>query len=167
MDKRQTSVSDPFSQQLVDQRRRRRSLTRRWAALSWSDRALLVEATAMVTFGALAVRLLPFRRVVTLASGRGGPPSGRSDWAGAAARVAWAVRAAGRRAPFRVVCFQEGLAAHWMLRRRGAPSQLHYGAALDRARGLSSHVWVTVGETDVVGCELAGDYRLLASFPPG
>jgi len=119
----------------------------------------------MVTLAALAVRLLPFRRVVGLASGGGGR-SGRSDWRDPAARIGWAVRAAGRRAPFRVVCFQEGLAAHWMLLRRGAPSQLHYGAALDQARGLSSHVWVKIGEVEVIGCELADDYRLLASFPP-
>lgn len=120
----------------------------------------------MVTLGALSVRLLPFRRIARLASGRRVRGNALSDWREPAGRVAWAVRAAGRRAPFRVVCFQEGLAAHWMLRRRGAPSQLHYGAALDRTGGLSSHVWVRIGDTDVIGCELAGGFRLLASFPP-
>ena len=53
-----------------------------------------------------------------------------------------------------------------MLRRRGIPSVLYYGAAPDDRCGIVAHVWVRDGEADVVGCELAGRYALLASFPP-
>jgi hypothetical protein len=33
-------------------------------------------------------------------------------------------------------------------------------------RGLSAHVWVRDGDTDVIGCELAPHFAILATFPP-
>jgi hypothetical protein len=69
-----------------------------------------------------------------------------------------------RRLPWRTMCFEQGLAAHWMLRRRGLASTLYYGAATIDGE-LKAHVWVKSGERDVVGCEIADDYALLARFP--
>ena len=71
-----------------------------------------------------------------------------------------------RRVPWRALCFEQGLAAQIMLRRRGIASTLYYGAAPDKAEGLSAHVWVRDGAIDVVGCELAPHYGVLAVFPP-
>ena len=52
-----------------------------------------------------------------------------------------------------------------MLRRRGVPSILYYGASPDENQGLAAHVWVRDGNTDVVGCEVASRYAVLATFP--
>ena len=52
------------------------------------------------------------------------------------------------------MCFQQGLAAQLMLRRRGIPSVLYYGAAQDGS-GLHAHVWVRDGDIDVIGGEIA------------
>ncbi len=52
----------------------------------------------------------------------------------------------------------------WMLRRRKIASTLHYGAASIDGK-LKAHIWVRSGALDVVGCDIAGDYALLASFP--
>jgi hypothetical protein len=82
------------------------------------------------------------------------------------ARVRWSVDAWARRVPWRAVCFQKGLAAHWMLRRRGIASVLHYGAAQAPDEGLSAHVWVSVGRTIVTGGGEAPRFARLASFPP-
>ena len=81
-------------------------------------------------------------------------------------RVRWAILAAARRVPWRAVCFQQGLAAQFMLRRRGVPSVLYYGAAQDDRSGLSTHVWVRDGDVDVVGGEIAHRFAILATFPP-
>ena len=62
------------------------------------------------------------------------------------------------------MCFEEGMAAHWMLRRRKITSALYYGAATIDGE-LKAHVWVRSGELDVIGCENAADYALLARFP--
>jgi hypothetical protein len=52
-----------------------------------------------------------------------------------------------------------------MLRRRGVPSVLYYGAALDNGSGLSTHVWVRDGDVDVIGGEIADRFAILATFP--
>jgi hypothetical protein len=64
------------------------------------------------------------------------------------------------------LCFQQGLAAQLMLRRRGVPSVLYYGAAQDDRSGLFAHAWVRDGDVDVIGCEIASRFAVLATFPP-
>jgi hypothetical protein len=63
------------------------------------------------------------------------------------------------------MCFQQGLAAQLMLRRRGIPSVLYYGAAQDDKSGLYAHVWVRDGDVDVIGGEIAHRFAILAAFP--
>ena len=53
-----------------------------------------------------------------------------------------------------------------MLRRRGVPSVLYYGAALSNGNDLSAHVWVRDGSVDVIGGKIATHYAQLAAFPP-
>jgi hypothetical protein len=53
-----------------------------------------------------------------------------------------------------------------MLRRRGVPSILYYGAAPDNQNGLSAHVWVRDGGVNVIGGEIASRFTVLATFPP-
>lgn len=79
--------------------------------------------------------------------------------------IRWAIVACARRVPWRALCFEQGLAAQFMLRRRGIASVLYYGAAPDTKQGLSAHVWVRDGNVDVVGCEVASAYAVLATFP--
>lgn len=81
-------------------------------------------------------------------------------------RVRWAIAAAAKRVPWRAMCFEQGLASHIMLRRRGISSVLYYGASPDDKKGLAAHVWVRVGQIDVTGCEVAEQFAVLAVFPP-
>src|SRR5262245_60761568 len=103
---------------------------RRFAALSWRERGILFEATAAIVLASVAIAVLPFRIVVRSAAWpRRRPPVGPHARSAIRERVRWAVTASARRIPWRAVCFQQGLATQWMLRRRGIPSTLHYGAA--------------------------------------
>ncbi len=129
--------------------------------------ALAAEAALWLTLAGLALRTLPFARIAALAGiwprRERGPcidPDGR-----AAQRIGWAVEAAARRAPWPALCFEQGLAAHLMLRRRGWQPTLCYGARSDGAAGPSAHVWVRLDGRDVVGGEEAHRYALLATFP--
>jgi Transglutaminase-like superfamily len=113
-----------------------------------------------------AIAVLPFRNIGLLAARpirRPKPPDHvRLTKVG---RIRWAIVAAAKRVPWRAVCFQQGLAAQFMLRRHGIPSVLYYGAAQDDRSGLSTHVWVRDGDLDVVGGEIAYRYAILATFP--
>ncbi len=139
---------------------------RRLRKIGWRDRLLLAEATAILAIASIAIHLLPFRRVVgAVTRGR----LGNADEAASLSeigRARWAVEACARRLPWKIVCFQKGLAIQMLLRRRDVPTALHYGVAQDQERGLSAHVWVTYEGEAIIGGDRAAEYTCLATFPP-
>ena len=128
----------------------------------WRKLPLLAETVVALTAASLAIAILPFRMLVRLMGRRvagNRVPTGES-----VAEVRAAVLRVGPHLPWRVVCFQKGLAAHWMLRLRGFPSRLHYGLGL-LDKDLSAHVWVTLGDEVVIGEETMAAHTCLAVFP--
>ena len=135
----------------------------RWARLERAKKVLLVEAAAAVCAASLAVRLLPFKWAVGLSC----RPEGKSNPLPDAllTDVQWSVDAATRHLPWNPVCIQRGLAAQWMLRRRGIDARLHYGLTNDSEALLKAHVWVDALGKTIVGGDEAGDYVRVATFP--
>ena len=130
------------------------------------DKLLLCEAVLFLGVTSVAVAVVPFRRLATLVrSPKAARPSLQRDPAATVARIRWAISTAARRVPWTAVCFQQALAAHLMLRRRGQSSTVYYGASQAKGAELSAHVWIRSGDIDVVGCEQASQYALLATFP--
>jgi Transglutaminase-like superfamily len=128
---------------------------------------MLLEAILCLAIAGFAIAVLPFRHVGLL----GARPIRRSNLPrhvrlNRVRRIRWAIIAAAARVPWRTLCFQQGLAAQLMLRRRGIPSVLYYGAAQDDRNGLHAHVWVRDGDVDVIGGETAHRFATLATFPP-
>lgn len=135
------------------------------AGLRLRDQPLLLgEALLALAAASVLIAVFPFRRVARIAAGEGGRSVATASPATALrierALLAWSVRV-----PWRAVCFQQGLAAVLMLRRRRLAATLFYGAGHDSAASLVAHVWVRSGPTDVTGCAIAEDYALLAAFP--
>ncbi|MGK6319221.1 lasso peptide biosynthesis B2 protein [Sphingomonas sp. DT-204] len=124
----------------------------------------MIEACVALAAASLFVKCLPFRRIARFAARPPVRPP-PADPSRTADTVAWAVRAAARRARFRAVCIEQGLAVQWMLHRRGIAATMHYGVAQDPARGLIAHVWVRIGDRDVIGGDTAGRFTPLARFP--
>lgn len=143
------------------------SLLGKFFCLPRRDRLLLLEATLWLAVAGFAIAVLPFRHVGRLAARpirRPEPPEHTRHRE--VRRIRWAIVVSAPRVPWRAMCFQQGLAAQFMLRRRGVPSILYYGAAPDDIRGLSAHVWVCDGSVKVIGGEIASRFALLATFPP-
>lgn len=139
---------------------------RRLKRMDWGNRALLLEAAAALTSASLAIRLLPFRRLAGRLSEGGSGGAGRSlNARHEIKRVRWAIESCAQRLPWRIVCFQKGLALHRLLQRRGVPTMLHYGVAQNPERGLTAHVWVTFEGEAIIGGEEAIGYTCLATFP--
>lgn len=122
----------------------------------------LGEALIMLIVASAAIRLAPFRSIAGLLKRK--TASDTAVQAADAGRLRAALDAWGRRLPWRTMCFEKGLAAHWMLLRRGRSSTLFYGVGLGEDK-LRAHVWVRSGQTDVVGCEEAGEFAVLVCFP--
>lgn len=123
--------------------------------------ARYAEAMTGIVAASLAVRAVPFRRVMrwTRRARQRRPADPET-----VAEIRRVTLAAARRVPWRALCFEQGLTAAWMLRRRGFAADVHYGAATI-AGELKAHVWVRSGQIDVVGCENSDEYALLARFP--
>lgn len=132
----------------------------------WRDNLLAAEAFLAMAVAAALIAFVPFRRVAPLmdAKVRGSPPDDDARKA-LVSRVRWAVLASARRAPWRTMCFEQGLTAHWMLRRRGVPTLLHYGVARSDEGQLEAHVWVRDSGQPVTGCEVAPRFTQIAVFP--
>jgi hypothetical protein len=79
----------------------------------------------------------------------------------ASRRVAWAIGAAARRAPWRSECLEQAIAAKAMLRRRGIASTLYLGMARDP---VTAHAWLRVGDLNVTGGRDVDRYTVVASF---
>jgi hypothetical protein len=139
----------------------------RFFRLPWHDRVLLVEATIWMAFAGFAIDVLPFRYVGRLAARpiRRPTPTYHTRIT-TLRRIRWAILTTARQVPWRASCFEQSLVAQLMLRRRGIPSVLHYGAAPGGQTGLSAHAWVRDGDVDVIGGDIAHRFVLLATFPP-
>lgn len=128
-------------------------------------RKLLVAAEALVALiiASILIAFFDFRRIAAIAARA--PKAAPTALPAVAGEIAWAIAAWGRRVPWRAVCFQQGLAAQFMLRRRRLAATLHYGARRDADGQIAAHVWVRSGRVDVIGCDGAEAYGLLAVFP--
>jgi hypothetical protein len=134
--------------------------------LSWQDRLLLLEAVFCLAGAGVAIALLPFRYIGVLAAfPLCWPTPPEQARLITVRRVRWAIITTAGRVPWRCLCFQRGLAAQFMLRRRGVPSVLYYGAAQDTQNGLFAHVWVRDGNIDVLGGEISSRFAMLTTFP--
>ena len=136
----------------------------RICALSIRDWCMLAESALVLVVASVLIRLLPFRRLAQIIS------TGRLDGDGAdhratISKISWALNAVARRLPWRAVCIHKGIAAQFMLRRRGLPNTLHYGIR-SREGLLKAHVWVISGVVPVVGVEEAHQFACVATFPP-
>ena len=140
-------------------------ITTRLRRLTGQQWLALAEAMVILPAASAMIRLMPFRKIMAIAarcssSHREASPSEESI-----RDSIWAIEALAARVPWRAVCFQQGLALHLMLRRRGVASRVHYGVRQDPVEGLVAHVWVSVDHLIVLGGGTAPLFAELATFP--
>ena len=119
---------------------------------------LLLEAGVTIVAASLAVRFLSFERLLaTLETDNEAiaPATSQQAYWIRRALTAW-----GRRVPWRAKCLEQGVAAVWMLPRRGLAASFHYGVAR-RRDGLVAHAWVMSRNTPVIGHENSADFKEL------
>lgn len=136
-------------------------------------RALLAEAVLGLFAARLLVALMSFsqltRRLGTMvppSDGRAAKTSDACDVRQAfiAEKVSWAVTRAARYVPFKAACLQQAMAASIMLRRRGIPSVLHFGAARGQTKPLDSHAWLDAAGVEVTGYPVEEGLAEIACF---
>ena len=137
------------------------NLLARYHHLPKIRRAILPRAVGTLVIASAAISLLPFGKAIRIGSIAPKRRIGVS-----AEDIVWAVEAASRRMPWRMVCLQKGLAAQRMLRSAGYDAILHYGARHEPdSRDLEAHVWVTIDDRPVMGGGGAAGFARVATFP--
>jgi hypothetical protein len=128
---------------------------------------MLAEATMWLALARITIVLLPFPRIAARLgkhmheSAQGDDESRRA----VLRRIAWAVGAIGRRAPWRCMCLERAIAARMMLRRRRIGSTLYFGVARDPATtAVQAHAWLRCGSYFVTGGEDRARYAVVSTF---
>jgi hypothetical protein len=133
---------------------------------TWGQRSFLFESLVCLLLSQLIIYLLPFRRLTRFLNH---PITSRELGANEREEihknVSWAINRVADHLPMKIVCFPRGIAAYYMLRKRGIPATLYYGVASPPEEGLKAHVWVQDGTVGLVGHHVAGEYRVLFQCP--
>ena len=145
-------------------------MVRRGFRLPAAERARVLEALIALAWARLLFAVLPFQAVMArlrlrLQSGDPRTVDGCAPTpASTIAAVGCAVRRGGRVAPFRAVCLQEAVAAMLMLRRRGLPSEVHFGVVTESASPLHAHAWSVCCGVVVTGERAMNRFTRIAVF---
>jgi len=117
--------------------------------LSAAERRILALGWLLLVVAPLALRVLPLRRMLTLArprSGPGLPPE----------RVARLVEVAARAVPG-ARCLPVAVVTAWLLARQGTPATLRIGVARHAGR-LAAHAWLECGGVPLLHASQAEGY---------
>ena len=122
-------------------------LLRKLTSRPWSEQWTLLEAVCLVAVARLAVLLLPFRWISRWVGPRCSEADDITEEPADEVlnRVSWAVKAVGRRVPWRSECFEQALTACAMLRRRGGSGAVYFGVLKSGDGELAAHAWVKCG----------------------
>jgi Transglutaminase-like superfamily len=130
------------------------------------DLPLLAEALLELARAVLILKRKPFAEVAQRLT-RAASPQQSAAHVLFPMRARWAVLTVSRYLPWRSVCFDQAVAAHEMLRRRGIPADLVYGVRSSQ-QGLDAHVWLRLADGRIVlGGETAPLFQSIALFRPG
>lgn len=123
---------------------------RHFLRLSHRERGIFTRAWVLFLLVELALRFLPFKRVVALGQRLSPrrPGDATPPFPCALPRAIWLVEVAGRHAPGGPSCLNRALVLSWILRRRGVPTTLRIGVSRDGG-GLEAHAWLE-GEGQVI-----------------
>lgn len=145
-----------------------KSATRRlrsFFGLPPDERLVLVQAWAWLFVAHVALHLVSFRRVLSVAERVVGQRPGSLRHL-SSERLAQLVEIAGRHAPMRTTCLTEALALSWILRRRGLAGELRIGVARHDG-ALVAHAWLEASDGPIGELSDVEPYAALQSRPQG
>lgn len=132
-----------------------------------TSKVMALEAALLLLIARLLVLYVPlrhWRRQLTTAE----PASSPERPPFLARRIARIIHRVAAWVPFKAVCLPQAMAGQWMLRRRGIPSRLSFGARQEPHEtakiGLQFHAWLSVGGKCILGGQELATYTALPPF---
>jgi len=131
---------------------------RRFFALSRQERSLLFSAAMSLVAVRIALRVLPFSRVLRIVERWPRLPAPIAPFS--VQRAAWAIQRTACWVPW-ATCLTQALALAIILRRAGQHTELNIGVANDPGTGFEAHAWLRCE-----GRVALGDNGRLSSYVP-
>ena len=130
--------------------------------LSPGERVILVQAWGLFFLVELALRILPFTRLLSLSKKvflkqKSEPALGLVP---PVPRLAWLVEVAGRYTPVTATCLKKALVLSWLLGRRGTQTEVRIGVARHDGR-LKAHAWLNYDGQVILGHQELERYETL------
>jgi hypothetical protein len=122
----------------------------RFVRLDGADKWLLLRAAGWLAIARMRLMTTPFSHLVRNLSGESAAPAAEPG-SELPRRVGFAVAVAANHVPWRSDCFPQAIAARNLLKRHGLGSTIHLGVERGGDDALTSHAWLTCGDTVVVG----------------
>jgi hypothetical protein len=129
---------------------------------------LVIRSYVLLVLMRAVITVFPLRRIVRHL---GTPMAETSHAALPPADERFARRVGGvisRTAPYTPTdsnCYPQALTARWLLKRRGIPTTIYYGAAFEPSgERLAAHVWLRAGRIVVTGGRTGRDFQPLSMF---
>jgi hypothetical protein len=144
-------------------------MVKAFTAMPSSEKFLLLAAWLLLGCAAIALRIVPFRKLAPLL----GKPIGavgfipliQTDKTETANRIRRAIIRSARIAPLRSDCLPQAFAAAIMCRWLSVPASIHLGVKREGdKRSLAAHAWVCSGPVAVTGGRSFGQYTPVACF---
>jgi hypothetical protein len=128
-------------------------MLRRFLGLDRDQQVAVARTTALLLAARVALRTIPFRRVLRFVGQRPTgptPPISPLEDPGVQ-RTLWALEAVGNRLFPRNPCLTQAVVAQRLLLRRGWPAELRIGVRKGETSALEAHAWVESGGKVVMG----------------
>ena len=134
----------------------------RFFELPRSECFILAQAWGLFLLADLALRTLPFTRLLALSNKVFLKRKGRPAVALVpnAARLAWLVEVGGRYTPVKATCLKKALVLSWLLGRRGTQTELQIGIARHEGT-FKAHAWLDCDGQVILGHHECERYETL------
>jgi hypothetical protein len=137
---------------------------RKWLRMDYQRKLMFTEAFLNTGIARFQVLTRPFKQIAKYLGVIGEPDTEPATDPVLIRKVAWAIRTAARFTPWKSNCLAQGLAAWWMLKRRGLPSVLYFGVAKDENNKMIAHAWLRSGDFYVCGGDGRERYAVTGVF---
>jgi len=140
---------------------------RKFVALSWGERFLLLEAFYYLGWARFTLLRVPFKQIAPRLGKqlkKEEIPNLDTPPIKLANQVGWAVDIMSRRTPWESACLAQAMAGKFMLRRRGLSSLLYLGTKKDEFGEFIAHAWLQNGNKILLGGGGAETFVVLSAF---
>ncbi len=130
---------------------------------------MFTEAWLWLALARTMLLLLPFRKLAPILGKKTLPSAEQDDelqyQQEKLRRIGTAILRAGRRSPWRTECFEQALAAKFMLKVRRMKSIVFFGVSKNKQKGnFSAHAWLKCGSYIVTGNKHLEQFTVIACF---